>query len=147
LHAAARTQASILIVEGIVLQADITSASLDTTSASAAMGFRLLLRIAHQGADDVTRLQAKHEFAISRRKAPEWLMPFPPKKREQGMPGCTLHPRSRVQIVRKRRTRAYRFSGGIRHSLRNGFTAYSVLSPVSRGSVATVAAPKYIEAT
>ena len=58
------------------------------------------------------------------------------------MPGCALHPRSRVQIVRKRSTRAYRFSGGIRHSLRNGFTAYSVLSPVSRSSVATVAPEK-----
>ena len=30
------------------------------------------------------------------------------------------------------RTRAYRFSGGIRHSLRNGFTSYIVLSPADR---------------
>ena len=40
------------------------------------------------------------------------------------------------------RTRAYRAAENIRHSLRNGFTAYIVLSPVSRGSVATVAVPK-----
>jgi len=33
---------------------------------------------------------------------------------------------------KKIRTRAYRFSGGIRHSLRNGFTAYVVLSPAGR---------------
>jgi hypothetical protein len=48
-----------------------------------------------------------------------------------GNAGCTLHPRSRVQNCAKKRTRAYRFSGGIRHSLRNGFTAYNVLSPVT----------------
>jgi len=30
--------------------------------------------------------------------------------------------------------RAYRLSGGIRHSLRNGFTAYAVLSPATNSS-------------
>jgi hypothetical protein len=35
------------------------------------------------------------------------------------------------------RTRAYRFSGGIRPSLRNGFTAYFALSSVT-GFLATV---------
>src|SRR5947208_12903947 len=47
-----------------------------------------------------------------------------------GNAGCALHPRSRVQKCAKMRTRAYRFSGDIRHSLRNGFTAYFALSPV-----------------
>ena len=37
-----------------------------------------------------------------------------------GKAGCALHPRSRVQMCNKKRTRAYRFSGGIRLSLRNG---------------------------
>ena len=37
------------------------------------------------------------------------------------MPGCALHPRSRAPMcAKKMRTRAYRFSGGIRHSLRKG---------------------------
>src|SRR5438034_11660873 len=36
-------------------------------------------------------------------------------------------------------TRAYRAAEAIRHSLRNGFTAYNALSPVSRSSLATVA--------
>src|SRR3979409_1906649 len=35
----------------------------------------------------------------------------------------------------------------IRPSLRNGFTAYIVLSPVSRSSLAPVAAPKWIDPT
>jgi hypothetical protein len=51
------------------------------------------------------------------------------------MPGarCT---RGLVCNRRKKiRTRAYRFSGGIRHSLRNGFTAYIVLSSVGPGSL------------
>ena len=42
-------------------------------------------------------------------------------------------------VHKKVRTRAYRAAENIRHSLRNGFTAYNALSPVSRGSVATVA--------
>src|SRR3984957_19252718 len=29
-----------------------------------------------------------------------------------GNAGCTLHPRSRVQMGKRKRTRAYRFSGG-----------------------------------
>ena len=50
-----------------------------------------------------------------------------------GKTGCALHPRSRVQNARvKMRTRAYRFSGDIRPSLRNGFTAYRELSPAIR---------------
>src|SRR5450755_4500914 len=40
--------------------------------------------------------------------------------------------------AQKKRTRAYRSAEAIRHSLRNGFNAYSVLSPVN-GSFATVA--------
>ena len=42
-------------------------------------------------------------------------------------------------VHRKVRPRAYRAAENIRHSLRNGFTAYGALSPVSRYSVATVA--------
>src|SRR5882757_2269542 len=34
-----------------------------------------------------------------------------PRKEGAGDTGCALHPRSRVQIVRRNRTRAYRFSG------------------------------------
>src|SRR5882757_9087854 len=41
-----------------------------------------------------------------------------------------------VEVVR---ARAYRAAEAIRHSLRNGFTAYNALSPVSRSSLATVA--------
>jgi len=38
-------------------------------------------------------------------------------------------------------TRAYRAAESIRHSLRNGFTAYHVISP-ENGSFASVAPPK-----
>src|SRR6266581_7153984 len=41
-------------------------------------------------------------------------------------------------MYKEMRTRAYRAAESIRHSLRNGFTAYSVLSPVI-GFLATVA--------
>ncbi len=41
-------------------------------------------------------------------------------------------------VHKKVRPRAYRAAENIRHSLRNGFTAYSVLSP-ENGSFASVA--------
>ncbi len=50
--------------------------------------------------------------AFSRRDAPEVLQIVSPYELEgAGKAGCALHPRSRVQFVRRRRTRAYRFSG------------------------------------
>src|SRR3979411_467561 len=48
-----------------------------------------------------------------------------------GNAGCALHPRSRVQTCTKKRTRAYRFSGGIPAFPAQWFTAYSALSPVT----------------
>src|SRR4051794_7482945 len=54
-----------------------------------------------------------------------------------GKTGCALHPRSRVQCAQKC---AHEHTGpaeSIRPSLRNGFTAYSALSPVT-GFLATV---------
>src|SRR5712664_562197 len=54
-----------------------------------------------------------------------------PRKQEgAGKAGCALHPRSRVQTCTKKRTRAYRFSGGIPAFPAQWFTAYSALSPV-----------------
>jgi len=47
-----------------------------------------------------------------------------------------------VQCAREVRTRAYRAAEAIRHSLRNGFTAYIALSPAI-GFLATVAAGTY----
>jgi hypothetical protein len=56
----------------------------------------------------------------------------PPSLQEgAGNAGCALHPRSRAQIGERMRARAYRLSGGIRHPLRDGFTAYAALSPVT----------------
>src|SRR6202165_2403286 len=48
-----------------------------------------------------------------------------------GNTGCTLHPRSRVQQCTKKRTRAYRFSGGNPAFPAQWFTAYFALSPVT----------------
>jgi hypothetical protein len=62
---------------------------------------------------------------------PRFASKFCPSKREgAGNAGCALHPRSRVHVHKKVRTRAYRAAEAIRHSLRNGFTAYSAFSPV-----------------
>src|SRR5437868_14399533 len=58
-------------------------------------------------------------------------MRISPEKEGAGNAGCTLHPRSRAQRRYWLRARAYRAAEAIRHSLRNGFTAYNALSPVS----------------
>ncbi len=58
---------------------------------------------------------------------------LPPSEEQEGAgkAGCALHPRSRVQTCTKKRTRAYRFSGGIPAFPAQWFTAYSALSPVT----------------
>ncbi len=87
--------------------------------------------IAHKAGDDSRGMTQLHDLAA--RFARGLLSNFLTLQTEgAGNAGCALHPRSRVQKCAKRRTRAYRFSGGIRHSLRNGFTAYIVLSPADR---------------
>ena len=68
-----------------------------------------------------------HMSAISRREGPEVLQSGGPlkAKRAQGKPGarCTRGLVCKVHI--KKRTRAYRFSGGIRLSLRDGLRLIS----------------------
>ena len=77
----------------------------------------------------------KHTFAFSQRKAPEFCYRRPALTTEgAGNAGCALHPRSRAQKECGVHARAYRLSGGIRHSLRDGFTAYALLSPATNSS-------------
>src|SRR2546421_9570881 len=56
----------------------------------------------------------------------------PSKQRAQGMPGARCTRGLVCQKCALRRTRAYRAAETLRHPLRNGFTAYFVLSPVER---------------
>src|SRR5215204_1034414 len=74
---------------------------------------------------------------------PSFAFSFAPSSIEgAGKTGCLLHPRSRMPIhTTKGGTRAYRAAGAFRPSLRNGFTAYFVLSP-ENGSFASVAPEK-----
>src|SRR6266478_7191013 len=52
-----------------------------------------------------------------------------------GNAGCTLHPRSRVQYVHKNTHTSIQVqSETLRHSPRNGFTAYIALSPATNSS-------------
>jgi hypothetical protein len=53
-------------------------------------------------------------------------------KRVQGKPDARCTRGLVCKMHKEKRTRAYRFSGGIRLSLRSGFTAYFALSSVSR---------------
>ena len=75
---------------------------------------------------------SKHNFMFSRHAAPEFCKIHPPQKEEgAGKTGCALHPRSHVQ--RQLEKTAHEHTGSaeaVRPSLRNGFTAYFVLSPV-----------------
>src|ERR1700736_6513027 len=71
--------------------------------------------------------------AFSRRDAPEFCVDCHPLNEQEGAgkAGWALHPRSRVQKGTKKRTRAYRFSGGNPAFPARWFTAYSALSPAT----------------
>ena len=73
----------------------------------------------------------KHTFAFSRRIAPELCQKLPAlsKQRAQGMPDARCTRGLACDLHKTNCTRAYRAAENIRHSLRNGFTAYIVLSP------------------
>jgi len=69
------------------------------------------------------------------------------RKEGAGKTGCALHPRSRVQRQTKKSAHEHTGSAeAVRPSLRNGFTAYFALSPVT-GFLATVATQKSFHAT
>src|SRR4029079_2613280 len=61
--------------------------------------------------------------------------------RAQGRPGACCTRGLACDLRKQKCTRAYRAAGTLRPSLRSGFTAYFVLSPVN-GSFATVAPKK-----
>jgi hypothetical protein len=61
----------------------------------------------------------------------------PLKKEGAGNAGCALHPTVSRAKNKQNCTRAYRAAEAIRHSLRNGFTAYSALS-LATGLFATI---------
>jgi hypothetical protein len=55
------------------------------------------------------------------------------KQEGAGKTGCALHPRSRVQLLLDNNAHEHTGSAeAVRPSLRNGFTAYFAISPVSR---------------
>jgi hypothetical protein len=86
--------------------------------------------IAHKADDD----SEGYDFAISRRvfaRAFTNSLSSPSNQRAQGMPGARCTRGLVCQNCAFRRTRAYRAAEAVRHPLRNGFTAYFVLSPVS----------------
>jgi hypothetical protein len=58
----------------------------------------------------------------------------PSKERAQGMPDARCTRGLVCNVHKKMRTRAYRAAEAIRHSLRNGFTAYAALSPETNSS-------------
>ena len=81
-----------------------------------------------------------YDFAFSRRIAPEvcWIISRPLCQRAQGRPGACCTRGLACDLRKQNCTRAYRAAGAFRPSLRNGFTAYFVLSP-ENGSFASVA--------
>ena len=84
--------------------------------------------------------------AFSQRIAPEVCRLFSRPLEIRGRRECRMRAAPAISCAncRKLRTRAYRAAEAIRHSLRNGFTAYNALSPVSRSSLATVAPGKLV---
>jgi hypothetical protein len=85
----------------------------------------------------MTLRHARHTFEIHfrilaarrARALPEFSLTL--EQEGAGKAGCALHPRSRVQTCTKKRTRAYRSSGGNPAFPARWFTAYTVLSLVT----------------
>ncbi len=73
----------------------------------------------------------EYTSAFSRQHAPEFCKFVGPQKIEgAGKTGCALHPRSRVPMHKAKNAHEHTGSAeAVRPSLRNGFTAYFVLSP------------------
>ena len=93
--------------------------------------------------DDVTGDRDSHNSAFSRRHSPEFYKSSAPKIEGAGKTGCALHPRSRVPMHMAKNAHEHTGSAeAVRPSLRNGFTAYFVLSPARPGLFATVALRK-----
>ena len=95
--------------------------------------YRKLLRMRSVFAD-LNFQKNKHTSAISRRDSPELCYPLSPPKnqRAQGRPGARC---TRGLVCKCTRECAHEHTGpaeSIRPSLRNGFTAYVVIFPVSR---------------
>ena len=84
--------------------------------------------------NDVLRhVESRHEFTISRRDTLEVCLDFHPQE-TRGRRESRMHAAPAVSCAkgtRKKRTRAYRFSGGNPTFPAQWFTAYSVLSPVT----------------
>jgi hypothetical protein len=76
-------------------------------------------------------MTTEHVSAISRLTAPEFCKFIRPQREGAGKTGCTLHPRSRVQTAHKNAHEHTGSAEAVRPSLRNGFTAYIVLSSVT----------------
>ena len=90
------------------------------TAASGILGRPPQCAIAHKAGDD-SRRYSRGAFR------PGFANRFAPIKRAQGMPGACCTRGLACKRWCEMRTRAYRYSGSIRHSLRNGFTAYGAL--------------------
>jgi hypothetical protein len=106
--------------------------------------------------DEKKMPSSRHTSAFSRHAAPELCKFNDPQERAQatlkrgrrrpsregaGKTGCALHPRSRVQGVERDAHEHTGSAEAVRPSLRNGFTAYFVLS-LATGFVATIISEK-----
>ena len=87
-------------------------------------------------------MTTKHTSAFPRRVSPGLCKSFRPETRERGMPDARCTRGLVCKIVQRNAHEHTGSAEAIRHSLRNGFTAYSVLSPVNGLSCHRCAANK-----
>jgi len=89
--------------------------------------------------DRYTSAFSRHDVARALR------IVVPPKKEGAGNAGCALHPRSRAQRCAKESAHEHTGSAeALRHSLRNGFTAYFVISPENRALLSPSPANRWL---
>jgi len=115
----------------------LVKASSDKSSQSLSSAFARPIRPRNDGPEihfgQVSNSTSSHSRGAF---ASELCMTLSLERREgAGNAGCTLHPRSRVQSCAKKCAHEHTGSAeAVRHSLRNGLTAYAVLSPATNSS-------------
>ena len=115
----------------------LVEASSDKSSQSLSSAFARPIRPRNDGPEihfgQVSNSTSSHSRGAF---ASELCMTLSLERREgAGNAGCALHPRSRVQGCTKKSAHEHTGSAeAIRHSLRNGFTAYAVISSATNSS-------------
>ena len=83
---------------------------------------------------DDSSIRTRHDLPATPPRPSVAKFSLPLTSEGAGNAGCESAPAASCAKIKSTRASHHRFAGSHRHSLRNGFTTYSALSPVNRAS-------------